>query len=157
MNRILRRVLLAASVCLNLAVLGAFVAGRVSGGGPGMHGLSEGPISTALADRLELDADARARLETLRAPLLASRLTLADEAATTRAEMVDAIVAGDETRAEAARLHLVERQLGFQQKVVAYLASVAQTLDAAQRERMRDFLQTSLFPGLGGAPKESRK
>jgi hypothetical protein len=139
----LLRALMALSVAFNVAFVGTSLSRRITAG-------RAGPMAADLGDRLGLDAEGQARLDALRAPVVAARAALAAEAADDRNAMISAIVAGDEAAAQAARARLVERQVGLQRQVVAYLAGLGATLDAGQRADLATFLEANLFPGLGG-------
>lgn len=94
------------------------------------------------ASKLDLNAEQKKRLATLGDTLYAQRTALIGQTADPRAEM-KALVAGDKFDAARAQALITEKTTALQTKspeVIAALADFYNSLDAAQQQKVRDFM-----------------
>ena len=95
-----------------------------------------------VAGRLDLNAEQKKRLQTLGDTLYAQRTALIGQTKDPRAEM-KALVAGDKFDAVRAQALITEKTTALQSKspeVIAALAEFYNSLNPAQQQKLRDFM-----------------
>jgi Spy/CpxP family protein refolding chaperone len=140
MKRLLPWALLAASLAANVA-LAATLGGRRDASGV--------PSEPLIFSRVQLDADQRARIASLRAELLARREESEGSLAALRRQLATAIARQPEDRAVVgSTLHqIAEAQASFQEAVVNHVLAVRSVLKPDQRPAFEDIIAHHMQAG----------
>lgn len=140
MKRLLPWALLAASLAANVA-LAVTLKGRRDG--PGF------PSEPLIFSKVQLDADQRARISSLRTELLARRGESERNLAALRRQLAAAIGRQPEDRAavDSTLRQLAEAQAGFQEAVVGHVLAVRAVLRPDQRPAFEDIIAHHMQAG----------